>query len=998
MFTFSADCKPWLNSCDDRWTIPAPRPRPALLILVIVLLSSAATEAAPLDFAHGLFREKRYAMAVDEYERALGQNLPEETAREATFYLAESFVQLAKGDQALPLYEKLAADPATRELFRRTALFRAAQIAQRSGQYAASLKWSRQFVDQFPNDALVAYAWNMVGEASLMSGQLPEAEKAYATAAAELAKSTAPADPNLRATVDYGKARVAERQGQIEQARTLFQQIAAQRENAFADDARLALGVIAFQEKQFEAAESLFKELRREFPDSPLLPLACLNQALALEQLGRHDEASQLLHEALGSYANSEHAADIAYQAARAEYQAGRYRTAMDELVRWATNHKEDTRADQAWYSALRAAMECREMAAAIGIYEKLTSAHANSPYRDRAAAALAEGLANATNVENRIQVLDRLVQETDAAEEAQRVRYYAAATRFATEDYAAAIAVLQPLLQSSTDAAVRRDASYLLGVSLVKSGDESGAIAPLEQYLKAAVAAVKENSQYPKSIETAIRYLGDALSQTDPTPDHQRAMETMIHTAKQLPSGGELLRSLATQQSARDRHGAADAIYAQLAALELPAEERAKVLIDWGWTLLRLEKAEVALAKFSEAASVEGATRQEQAEALYLAGTTAQKLGKTAEAVAALGALVKDHQDAEQLADGGLRLAEIYAADQKLEQADGIYATLAGTLADSPKLDRVLYERGWLALDRDDQVAADKYFTELSQRLPASPLAGDATLKLAELAYSRGDYQKSFDDTVNLAGRNPDPSLQVPLYYRQGLAAQKLGKTADAKAAFEKLTRDFPSDRLTAVARFWLGELEFEAGDFPAAVSQFEAVLNSPDAERYHPTAQLRLAECYFGQKEWNRAIETAETLGRGANPALAREAQYVQGRALAQQAKFDEAREKFAAVIGDDRSEISAKARFMTAETFLHQRRYTDALRDYLQVKILYRLPEWQAMALLQAGKCHEELTETEKAIQAYQQLLDEFPSTTSAPAAKERLNTMQTRQNKP
>jgi TolA-binding protein len=53
---------------------------------------------------------------------------------------------------------------------------------------------------------------------------------------------------------------------------------------------------------------------------------------------------------------------------------------------------------------------------------------------------------------------------------------------------------------------------------------------------------------------------------------------------------------------------------------------------------------------------------------------------------------------------------------------------------------------------------------------------------------------------------------------------------------------------------------------------------------------------------------------------------------------------------------------------------------------------------MALLQAGKCHEELTETEKAIQAYQQLLDEFPSTTSAPAAKERLNAMQTGQNKP
>lgn len=949
--------------------------------------------AAPLDFAHGLFREKRYQLAADEYRRALQAGLSEETTREANFYLAESLVQLNEASNALPLYESLADHPATRELFRRTALFRAAQIGQQQGNWPLVQKRSEQFVKGFPDDPLTVYAWNLRGEASMALDKLDDAATAYEQAEQRLARMTPPADANLAATIAYGKARLAERRGNQELAQQQFQQLAQDKSNPFADDALLALGVLAFQARDYPKAVTAFQQLRQQHPQSPLLASASLNLGLAYEQLQQFSDASKMFHEAAQQYSSDELAPDLSYHAARAEYQSGRYRTAMEELIRWGTQHPDDPRADQAWYLASRAALDASETLAALGIYEKLSAAYPASAWRDRSAALLAEQLSTST-LENRDELLDRLVGETDDLASAERVRYYAAAAKYRAESFAEAAKLLEPLSASASDEAVVRDASLLLGICHARESKWENALEPLEKYLRAAETARSGSSPLPpKSVDSALHSMGDALAHLEETPDRAQKFRWLSDVAFSLASDRQTLRSLAEQVSAVERYQAAESIYARLASLELEKEERIQALLDWGWTLLRLDQAAAAYEKFVAAAELQSAAAGKQAEALLLVGSTAQKLGKNQEAMDAYRKVLSNPSKTESVAEAGFRLAELLAANEKLDEADETYATLESHLADSPKLDRVFYERAWLALDRELSLDAEKYFSQLTQRIPASPLANDARLKLAELAYARGDYQKSLSDTFELEKLAPDPGLLPPLLYRRGLAARMLGQRDQAQEAFEKLLAEHSSDRLAPVTQFWLGELLFESGDFAAALKSYESVLAEPQAERYHATAKLRIAECYLGQKEWEKAIAAAQSLGEDASPALRREALYVEGRALAQQAKFDEARSRFAAVIGEDSTEISAKARFMTAETFLHQRNYAEALRHYLQVKILYRFPEWQSMSLLQAGKCHEQLAERDQAQRSYEQLLEEFPTTTSAPAAKERLAAMQT-----
>ncbi len=69
---------------------------------------------------------------------------------------------------------------------------------------------------------------------------------------------------------------------------------------------------------------------------------------------------------------------------------------------------------------------------------------------------------------------------------------------------------------------------------------------------------------------------------------------------------------------------------------------------------------------------------------------------------------------------------------------------------------------------------------------------------------------------------------------------------------------------------------------------------------------------------------------------------------------------------------------AQWMIGESFMHQRDYRAALREYLKVDILYCYPRWQAAALLQAGKCQEQLQQPGDAAATYQRLHREHPDT--------------------
>ena len=163
----------------------------------------------------------------------------------------------------------------------------------------------------------------------------------------------------------------------------------------------------------------------------------------------------------------------------------------------------------------------------------------------------------------------------------------------------------------------------------------------------------------------------------------------------------------------------------------------------------------------------------------------------------------------------------------------------------------------------------------------------------------------------------------------------------------------------------FLHAESALEMGDAAAAESDLTSLLTDPtsvgDAPTFSRAVRLKRIQSWVVLKRWKPLLAAVQSLRAELapdDPAVA-ELDYAKGQALMGMGRLDEARSAFQAVL-DARpgGELAAQAQLMRGETFFHEDRLHEALREFLRVDILYQAPRWQAAALLEAGKVYERL----------------------------------------
>ncbi len=316
--------------------------------------------------------------------------------------------------------------------------------------------------------------------------------------------------------------------------------------------------------------------------------------------------------------------------------------------------------------------------------------------------------------------------------------------------------------------------------------------------------------------------------------------------------------------------------------------------------------------------------------------------------------------------------------------------------------------------MDAAKPAEADRVFTRLLDQYPASAHAADARFNLAESANQDGRHA----DVVRLlsplvAGRSAtakpadDPSarLMPAVLYRLGRTQAELKDWKAAAATLDRLLGEFPDAPYRREARFLRAEASLQLGDATAAEKGFAALLSEParpdDPPGLRRSVRLEQVRCWVALKRWKDVASEVQTL-RGElktdDPALA-ELDYALGQARMGLGRMEEARQSFQAVIASRRGgELAAQAQLMRGETFFHENRLREALREFLQVEILYDAPRWEAAALLEAGKVYERLGQWADAAETYERLIADFPKEPEAAHARARGEAARQRAAKP
>ena len=839
-------------------------------------------------------------------------------------------------------------------------------------------------------------AWTYLGDTCFGLEDMPRARVAYERSIA--------AYPQGR-TADrarYGLARTLAASGERDKAVAILEALVKRGVADWVDRCWLQIGLIQESAGRMSEAVDAFRALERAAPESALGPEARLHEAVVLARLKRTGEAEGLLQplatsgaEAIAPRAalelatiqlENQHpdvalatleaalkrnpkgasAAALQFRSAEALQKLKRASEAESRFLAMAERFPDDPWADDAMLRAARAAFDRGDFTAADRLARRFGAKFGRSALRSEARLIEARAAASAGRPKDAVAILESLVAaapEDAKAGAASKAVANAAASALSPELARAArydLAVAYRALGRSKEAdavlaelakgeagPITADAQFLVGQAHVDAGRHTEAVAPLEAYLAA--------NPHGDVAEFAMAHLVTAHLGLGET---QGAWEMLARLGKEFPDSKSVPPARVRVAEAALAAHQADRAAEQFRLVVGPVKEGSNA------------------ASKNDAKPPEAVAPALEVRAYKGLGRALAELGKPAEAATAFNAALA-------LAPGD-----------------------AGLLA----------EWGWSLVDADKPAEADRVFERLLKEHPDSPFAADARFNLAESANLRKNYAEVIrllnplaapkaGDGKNAAGAAETASktkagsgvqfdslrrLLPAVLYRLGRTQAELKDWSAASVTLDRLLTEFPQSPYRREARYLRAESALQTGDASGALSGFSALLGEPpeptDPKGWAATIALKQIQSWIAAKRWKEALDAAAAMKSklgGGDPTLA-ELDFASGQALVGLARLAEARTAFERVIdASGKGDLAARALLMRGETYFHQDKLHEALRDFLKVDILYQAPRWQAAALLEAGKVYERLDQWADAAETYGRLLARFPK--EAPASE-------------
>ncbi|HEV3343968.1 MAG TPA: tetratricopeptide repeat protein, partial [Pirellulales bacterium] len=355
---------------------------------------------------------------------------------------------------------------------------------------------------------------------------------------------------------------------------------------------------------------------------------------------------------------------------------------------------------------------------------------------------------------------------------------------------------------------------------------------------------------------------------------------------------------------------------------------------------------------------------------------------------------VIDKYASSPELAQALLAAARVEQRLKQPQEAVVLYEQLDRQFPSLPEHDAVLYEWAWALRDSGEPDKASEIFERLRTAMPKSRFWADAVYRLAERTYETKDYARAAQLNDELIGGEPGGDVLPHALYLEAQIAAAQNEWPRTSPPLQRLVAEFPDSPIVPLARYLLAEASYREADFGGAAEAFRELAESTRGrnDKWLAMIPLRRAQILARNKEWHDALEMASQIETDFPDFDQQyEVDYVIGRCQASLGNFDDARAAYRRVVKSEegaKTETAAKAQWMIGETFFHQKNYESALREYLQVEILYDYPTWQAAALFEAAKCHEHLGEPKQAAELYAKVVKSYPDSPLVKDAAQRL----------
>jgi TolA-binding protein len=985
--------------------------------------------------AKGLYQKERWSLAEDAFAKFLEKYPQHEQVPLGTYYLGLTQLQREKFDAArTTLRDFVQKFPKSSEVAH--ADYRIAECSYQLGDLEPAVNDFLQALAKHQTDPFREFAWAYLGDAQRRLGKNESAVSSL--------KKSLELFPKGRMAVEarFGLAQAYEALDDVDNAVATYREVAADKAGARADAAQFALGNLLFAKQKYAESIAEYKRVESDFPTSKLVSVARLNGGFAQYQLGNFAEALPLFQQA---EVDAQQAVTAGYWRGLTLKALGKYADAADALNEVAERAKEHPLAESVVFQLAACQRRAGNLDQAERRFLEVADRWPQGQFADQSLYFAADSMllsAEASKDEavrkQKLQatelVLDRFDREFATsgirfAQKLQRARFLE--IRAADGDVSRATELYRSVLAESQNAQTTADARLQLARVLQSQGDNAGALVAIEplatellktpqpgngdallmfahlsleagqldQATQAAAGFLKNNPQDERA-DQGLSLLAIAQARGAKWADVETSVGKLASEHASSPVVSRTLQTVAESAFAAKEWDQAIRFFQTLAASGVESPFHAAALSGQAWAEYRKGDFANANTHFQQVVT-QHPKDDLAAEAAFMAGDSLQHGGKAAEAIAAFEAAFQNYQPSRNAFLAGLQVARLQTQAVAIEKADAAYLAVADAYATVAEHDQVLNEWALVLYEAEQYAKADEIFRRLVKEHPDSKHASAARYSLAESDLINGklDAAKTAFAELTSDAKAAADVQEDALYRLVGIAVESEA-WQDVVDRSNELTKRFPESRYLTEAKFRLADGELRLGRSELAeqlLSDLIGQAQNPEVAEteWFPHAWPLLAEAQFRQKKYEDVLKTSDRLrALDAKSPVQHQVDEVVGRAWKQQARFDKARDAFQSVIRSEfgtRTETAAKAQFMIAETWLLEKKLDKALEEYLKVDSLYSFPEWQSAALLQAGKCDEQLGNKPAAAKSYQLLLQKFPNSEFAADAGKRLKAL-------
>ena len=943
--------------------------------------------------------------AIDAYQKMTTVSNPNNLFKyESTFAIADLNFELGRYGQAKHYFDKLLADPDTKQRpDKNSVIYSAAQTLialgtagkqngadQESKQYFADAQsLLKTIVKPTSNDASsIALAREAERRLAFCYRQQNRFQIAGDTYAAVYQKFNEqdPIAIKIQTATDAGLSYIDA--GDRKQG-VAFLKLATQTSSPNSAKAAHLLSAFYLEQQQFESAYDLSTDFIPVAQPPNLLPLKLDQANAAIKIDGKFDQAITLFNSIADNFPDHELAPVALQNAALGQAKAGQYNAAI--------NTADD--------------------------FIKRYPAHGRLPD-------MLEVKGNALSLSgqysNAEKIFQQLINDPNLSENSNRSNWilFNAQAKFEQQNFAGTINDLQASIKSITNPSKVAQALYLVGVSHYQLQQYKPAMENLTTFF-----TVQNQSNLA---DRARFYLGLSLLKQDRYKIAKQTIDRLTADSPNSPLLNQAYVQLGDSRYQADQQTEAIAWFQKVIdSTQATPVERASAIHGAAWAHLKSNNRDAAAELFKQIIPTYPKSK-------FLASA---KSGLASIDPSLVENPIEDSDQTTEPGDNANSANEIVETeDVTLLRKTGLaqvqskqwaaavstFEQLLKTDPNNPLADADLYELAWAHRSLTQENQALKYFGKIAANHPTSRYATEANFHVGKAAYDGQRYDdaiKAFDACVgtnqDVAKNNGNLIVREKAAYKLAWAYYKQDKFSQAHSAFARQTELFSTGDLLADGKFMAAESLFRNRQFSPALVAYRAAkpivsLPTTSDKKLKWLTILHGAQCANQQRDYQGTIEWTRDVTESTEAQAQAEKSFRQDILLEIGKAYDGLEDtanamKYWQLASASLSKTGAEASCLLGRQLRIEKKYDDAEREFKKVFFGFGGKEskpairpWQAYARYEAGRSNylrAQTTTDAKTKQAYlkiamshfQALADDYPNDKLATKAQKELKAL-------